>query len=920
MAAELSYDDALTRESRDLVALALSGRLKKPVFRDAEVKRMIDAIQTRRSVVLVGPVGVGKTTVVHGLAYAIAAQSKKDPIFEYSTTLLLANTKYLGELETKITKVLDAARAKGGILYFKDLWNLASAGVTRHSTRSALDAFRPYIDQGKIVLIGEVTAEQWRQMMRTQVYGSLLEQLAIAPLPAEAADKIVEAEAEHLGLEIDAPTRSAMSALSRRFSPAVPEPGPTLRLLDQISSYAEEKEKIGEKVTFDRDFVEKVFSIYSGLPLFVVSQRATVRAQEIRDWFKSRIVGQEEAIESVVETISLFKAGMNDPTKPLGTMLFVGPTGVGKTEVARALATYLFGSPSRLLRFDLGEFKDYSSFESLLGSRDDPSRPAILLDPVRAQPFQVVLFDELEKAHHNIWDTMLSLLEEGRLSSPTGETVDFKSTIVVCTSNVGAEDSEKSLGFGAKGEGKGDKVLLGLRQHFRPELLNRFQHIVVFHPLTRDQVKKVARQELARVLGREGLTGRNLVVDVDEAAIDLVIERGYDARFGARALKRELQRQIVLPLAVALMEHRTEPGQVLKVTGKEGAIRVRVLDTEVTREARKDRAPVRARDGHKLAREDLPQAIKDVTARIEALGAEVHEADLRATIKDLEAKKLEAGFWSSPADASRVLEAIESQSVVLGRLDHLRIEAESLAIATKSLEKREKVESWVRRLEDLQHDVDRAWIELGLLGEVGRPDAIVEIEPVGGAKGQRARNLLFDTYKSWAEWRGHEVTLLREPITGDEPILILIRGGYASGYLAGENGLHRVQKDEEPSVARVTTIPRIESLHAAYPIDPQEMRALKMTGQFGGKIRSRLDAGAHLVLANERTLAANRELAIELWPSWCARPERSDQNVRRYDLDTPLFTDANTGRSTGKPDTLSPPRFHQLLSDGVSSR
>jgi ATP-dependent Clp protease ATP-binding subunit ClpC len=197
--------------------------------------------------------------------------------------------------------------------------------------------------------------------------------------------------------------------------------------------YLDEKRAIGEDEPVTAAFIEKVFAVYTGLPRFVVSRHEVRPVTEIRDWFRSRIIGQRDAIEAIVQMITLFKAGLQDAHRPIGTFLFVGPTGVGKTELARALATYLFGSEKRLLRFDLSEFKDYHSFEMLIGDPKKPERPARLVDAVRAQPFQVVLLDEIEKAHGNIWDLLLQVLDDGRLTPAHGPAVSFRNTIVIAT-------------------------------------------------------------------------------------------------------------------------------------------------------------------------------------------------------------------------------------------------------------------------------------------------------------------------------------------------------------------------------------------------------------------------------------------------------------------------------------------------------
>ena len=389
-------------------------------------------------------------------------------------------------------------------------------------------------------------------------------------------------------------------------------PGAALELLRKVRDYREQKLAVGEEGEVTPLFVEKVFAIHSGLPLFVVSRSAGKPAAQIRDWFRERIIGQEAAIEAVVEMIAFYKARLHDTGKPVGSFLFVGPTGVGKTEMARALAEFFFGSDRRMLRFDMSEFTDFHSFEMLVGSAQaSPERPARLIDPVRIQPFQVLLFDELEKAHRNIQDLFLQLLDEGRLTTPKGETVSFRNTIIVATSNVGAfEGMTTAIGFGGKNDGyDADKAMSAIEAHFRPEFLNRFQHVVLFHPLTQEQAAKIARADLQATLRREGITGRNLIVDVHDDVIDHVLAVGFNPRYGGRGIKRELRRQVILPIATLLMERAPEPGSLIDVGVQDGRVRVRVVDTPDSLHAKAEKAPIRTRSGDRLTRPEIVERI-----------------------------------------------------------------------------------------------------------------------------------------------------------------------------------------------------------------------------------------------------------------------------------------------------------------------
>jgi ATP-dependent Clp protease ATP-binding subunit ClpC len=626
----------------------------------------------------------------------------------------------------------------------------------------------------------------------------------------------------------------------------------------------------------------------------------------MRAWFRERIVGQERAIDAVVEAIALFKAGLHDPTKPIGTFLFVGPTGVGKTELARATAAYLFGSPHRLLRFDLSEYKDYHAFETLVGNPRDPDSPARLIDPVRAQPFQVVLLDELEKAHPNVWDLLLPLLDEGHLTSGAGRRTDFRNTLVIATSNVGAAASTRALGFDRQVDA-GASIRKALEAEFRPELINRFQHVVVFHALTAEQVRAIARHELAQILRREGIARRNLVVDVDDGALDLVIERGYDPKYGARALKRELQRGVVLPLAMTLMEREVAPGSLLRVSPRDGQIQVRVIDTAESRKNKREQAPIPVGDGRKVGRDELRRDVEAARERVEALAKAMDEAFLRVERDRLVALRGEPDFWRDAAAAARDVRDLDTLTVALDRLDRLRARGEALSQALGQADTRTRLVHAGNDLARLVADTAVAWRELVVMKDGGHWDALVEVRPIGG---RMARDLLVETYTRWAAAQQMTVEWLFEPRGDLEPAMFAVQGRYPHGLLRGEAGVHRVRRGEDHDAARVRVAPWTD---VRGEVRFGEGRAVKAAGAYGGTLRSRLACGAGFVLQNARTLAENRALALDVAPSWSAAPPASEAVVRRYDLEPLLVRDVLTDETTGRTDALQPEPFHALL-------
>lgn len=905
------YPDALSRTGVSLGWLAERGALPQVLFRDEEIARVLGAIDRGRSVLLVGPPGSGKTAVLHGVAQAMVQRDDGD-LRQMSTADIMAGTRYIGEWQTKLDLILRHASRDSVALYITDISNLPTVGSTIHDKSALLDAIVPKVRERLVQVVGEATDEVVHGILNIPQFRGLFERIPITPLSPGQVITVIRAAHERRDLDLDDGARTALVQVTTRFSPNDLQPRPALQLLQQVADYREQKESIGEPAPINASFVEKVFSVYSGLPRFVVSRNITMPAAEIRRRLQERIVGQEEAIEAIVEVITLYKSGLHDPSRPIGTLLFVGPTGVGKTEVARALAHFLYGSEKRMLRFDLSEYKDYHAFDRLIGDPTRPDRPARLTDPVRAQPFQVVLFDELEKGHPNVADLLLQLLDEGRLTPSRGAPVDFRNTIVIATTNVGAETARLTPGFDAGAEESAfhDNIQRSLKAEFRPEFLNRFQHIVVFHQLSRDQLRSIATLEVARFITRDGIVDRDLVVDVDPDALDLAIERGFDPQYGARALRREIQRNIVLPIATALMERATDPHTVVRVVRQGRTTRVRFVETEAAREIREARDPIALPDGRKMTREQISDQLAQLRRELDTLTETLDEAALHATVRELDSHRQAADFWSDPARAARVMRDLDRNGRALDRIHRLRSWLDETIEELEATELRRDVERIGHAAIRMEAAVRSAQRELVTMGDTGYWDAIVEIRPLGG-RGSTARDLLTTTYRRWARHRRIAADWVRHPVTKDEPAMLTVQGPFAAGYLAREAGLHRVREDDVVSVARVVVAPWLDEPGIAPSIERQ--RALKIVGVSGEPIRSRIECAGGLVLQNERSLAENRDLAGELASSWAAAPPPSDQLVRRYDLSPLVVRDQGSGITTGKRKALEGKAFHDLL-------
>jgi ATP-dependent Clp protease ATP-binding subunit ClpC len=896
-------------EGQDLVEAVKA--LRSTFFREREIQAAVAALSENRSVLLVGPAGVGKTSVLHGVVSHLGNEGSLK-FRRFTTAQIMSGTRYLGDWQSKLTRLMTDAEQSNAILNVTDVWNLSTVGATIQSNQNILDAMRPRISDGRLRLISEATADQLQDMYRAPKFVSLFEVVRIEPLSDQQMREIVEREARQHELALNEDVRERIFQLCESFSAGSSGPGPALDLLHKVRDYRDQKLAAGEEAEIAPLFVEKVFAIHSGLPLFVVSRTESKSASQIRDWFRDRIIGQEAAIDAVVEMIAFYKARLHDKAKPVGSLLFVGPTGVGKTELARALAEFFFGSERRMLRFDMSEFADYNSFEMLIGSLQAvPERPARLVDPVRVQPFQVLLFDELEKAHRNVQDLFLQLLDEGRLTTPRGETINFRNTIVIATSNVGAfEGMTPAIGFGENGEAyDADKALRAIEFHFRPEFLNRFQHVVLFHPLTREQAIRIARIDLRSILKREGIAGRNLIVDVHDDVIEHVLAVGFNPRYGGRGIKREIRRQVILPIATLLMERALDPGTLIDVGIHDGRVRVRVADTPDSERAAAERAPVRTRTGERLTREKIKERIAAARIGSERLVAAAGLSRLREQIDEIDTKRTDYTFWHDPDEAGRILSRQSHWLETVSRIERLQDSAQRLAGACEVGTTRTDLARLADSLLHLESAIELTQREVVAMGPDGHWDAILEIAPIG--VGSEARDFLFELYRNWARDRRLDVVMLHEPMTSDELIAIVLRGHFAYGYLKGEAGHHRVRRQRENSVARVRIAPLSNRAGA---VEFGEQRALKAVGQLGGKIRSLVAVPqARLVLQNARTLSENRELAHDVGPSWPDGQTSAAATVRRYDLDPFLVRDYLTKSDFTRKEILGPKSFHDLL-------
>jgi ATP-dependent Clp protease ATP-binding subunit ClpC len=631
----------LDQFGRNLTASAREGKLDPVIGRAKEIERVMQVLsrRTKNNPVLIGEPGVGKTAVVEGLAQMVVKgevpETLKDKqLYTLDLGSLVAGSRYRGDFEERLKKVLKEIRTRGDIILFIDeIHTLVGAGAAEGAIDAA-SILKPMLARGELQTIGATTLEEYRKYVekdpalerrfqpiqvgepnlehtieilkglrdRYEAHhrvsitdGALVQAATLADryindrfLPDKAIDLIDEAGARMRIRRMTAPPdlrefdekiadvrREKESAIDAQdFERAAKLRDQEKQLLGQKSE-REKQWKDGDLdvvAEVDEEQIAEVLAHWTGIPVFKLTEEETTRLLRMEDEVHKRIIGQEEAVKAVSKAIRRTRAGLKDPKRPSGSFIFAGPSGVGKTELSKALANFLFGEDDALIQIDMGEFHDRYTASRLFGAPPGYvgyEEGGQLTEKVRRKPFSVVLFDEIEKAHQEVYNTLLQVLEDGRLTDGQGRTVDFKNTVIIFTSNLGTQDISKavSLGFAGGGEQANNyermkqKVLDELKKHFRPEFLNRIDDIVVFHQLTRDEIIKMVDLMITRVEGQ--LKNKDMALELTAKAKAMLAQRGFDPVLGARPLRRTIQREIEDQLSEKILFGELEPGQII---------------------------------------------------------------------------------------------------------------------------------------------------------------------------------------------------------------------------------------------------------------------------------------------------------------------------------------------------------------------
>ena len=582
----------LDNYSRDLTAMAAEKKLDPVIGRAVEVERIIQILsrRTKNNPVLTGDAGVGKTAIIEGLAQKIIAKDvpealKGKRVLTLDLGLLVAGTKFRGEFEERVKGIMEEIRSnKNVILFIDELHTIIGTGGSEGSLDAA-NMFKPALARGEIQCIGATTLQEYRKYIEGDAalerrFQSVLVEEPSVEDTIEILRGIKSRYEDFHKVTISEEAVVAAARLSARYINDRHMPDKAIDLIDEAASRIILKQQPDKTVSEEN--IAEIVSSWTGVPILQLTDEELHRLQNMSKEIGTKIIGQNSAVESLVRAIKRGKAGLKDPGRPIGSFMFLGPSGVGKTELAKVLSEFLFGNKEALIRIDMSEYSEKHTASRLIGSPPGyigHKEGGQLTDAVRKKPYSVVLFDEVEKASHEVLTLLLQIMEDGRLTDAMGRVINFKNTVILMTSNCGAQLIEHSAGYGfINNDKKGEisyetmktKLMDNLKKEFAPEFLNRLDDIIIFKALSEENIEEIAKihiKDLNRRIFESGYS-----VNTSAAVLKFIAKKGYDAKHGARPLRRVLQEHIEDQLSDKLLEQTYPMGTIFNVGLKDDKI------------------------------------------------------------------------------------------------------------------------------------------------------------------------------------------------------------------------------------------------------------------------------------------------------------------------------------------------------------
>jgi len=652
------FDDEIVTRARqlegfgiNLTAQAIKGELDPVIGRESEIERVMQVLVRRKknNPVLIGDPGVGKSAIVEGLAQKIVNGEVPEPlkgktIFSLDVASLVAGTKYRGEFEKRMKKLLQVLKNQKDIILFIDEIHMIVGAGSAEGAVDAANILKPALARGEIKCIGATTPDEYRKFIeKDAALERRFQKIYVQEPTPEMTIRILQGlkpkyekhhKVKYTDEALEAAVYLSQRYISDHFLPdkaidVIDEAGARARLkafvmpkellnfkekiediklkkeiaaanqeYEKAAKLKEEENELKEEfnirynewkknvetsvVVVGVEEIEEVVSNWTGIPLKKLEEGESEKLLKLEDALHNRVVGQEEAVRAIARSIRRARSGLKDPRRPVGVFLFLGPTGVGKTELAKTLAEYLFGDEKALIRFDMSEYMEKFSVSRLIGAPPGYvgyEEGGALTERVRRRPFSVILFDEIEKAHPDVFNLLLQIMDDGRLTDSQGHVVDFRNTIIIMTSNIGGTQivsGKRSLGFvdskdnNVEFKEMKEKVIEEVKKTFRPEFLNRIDEVVVFHKLTEDHIREIIEILLKDI--RKRLSEKGILLELSKSAKDFLVQEGYDPAYGARPLKRAIQRHIEDPLSEELLKGKFKENDTIVCSYENGKI------------------------------------------------------------------------------------------------------------------------------------------------------------------------------------------------------------------------------------------------------------------------------------------------------------------------------------------------------------